>query len=251
MVQNSQHAGAASEPEFDEAAYREQQFALLPEEQRKLMRDLETKAAAAADHAEKKNLLNQLIAASEKNKLEYMACMYSLQIAELDNTPEAWTKTGDNFTETYSADTTNSPERHFMVHKAVESYQKALDFDTANVESKIRLGSAYMDEGAQVMQGVQILLSIVRSDPDNLKANFILGRYGIISGQYEKAVQRLTKVIQLDPRNFEAHLLLGEAYNALGQKDKAIEYYEKCKALADDPNFSAEIDAYIKKIKNS
>ncbi|MDX2003276.1 MAG: tetratricopeptide repeat protein [Chitinophagales bacterium] len=246
-----QNANTPHQSTFNLESYKQQQLAKLAAAQKDLFADLETKALNEKDATKKKALLNQLIIASEQNQLDVLACVYSKQISELDNSIDSWTKTGDNFTQTYSLDTSQSELKHYLLHEAIASYTAAQRLDTANVKTKIRLASAYMDGGEQVMEGVQILLGIVRDNPNNIDANFILGRYGIISGQYDKAVQRLTKVVELDPRNFEAHLLLGEAYFSLGQKEKAIEYYQKSKALINNPQFSAEIDAYIEKIKNS
>ena len=56
------------------------------------------------------------------------------------------------------------------------------------------------------MKGIQILLSVVRKDSNNMKAQTMLGIGGSISGQYDKAVERLQKVVKAQPDNLEEPL---------------------------------------------
>lgn len=100
--------------------------------------------------------------------------------------------------------------------------------------------------GGDVMQGVQRLLKVTGKDPDNVQANLMLGRLSVTSGQYDKAVDRLEKVVNREPDNTEALYFLAEAYKATGKKQQAIATFEKCKKLVNNPDFSKEIDQYIK-----
>lgn len=247
----SGHAGPAGETKaFDFAAYKESTLSKIAPDQKALINGLEEKATKENDKAAKKELLNQLIAVCEKNKLDAIACTYSKQIAQADNTAEAWIKTGDNYSETYGSDSISDSLRIYLAQNAQKCYQEALERKPEDTDTKIKLAGTYMD-GQQPMSGVSILLDIVRKDSNNIKAQFILGRYGIVSGQYDKAVLRLTRVTEIDPKNTDAWFLLAQAYSGLGKKDKAIESFEKCKKLVNDPQISAEIDNYIEKIKNS
>lgn len=245
------HTNGAETSSFDFAMYKEGLLNKLPSSEKATIKDLEAKVAKTDDLKAKKDLLNQLIEASEKNKLEAIACMYSRQIAEAENTAAAWDKTGDNFSETYGSDSITADVRPFLIQNAQESYQKALELAPNDTDTKIKLAGTYMDGGQQPMAGVSILLDIVKQDSNNVRAQFILGRYGIVSGQFDKAVVRLSKVTQLDPKNTDAWFYLGQAYSSLGQKEKAIESFEKCKSMMDDPEVQAQIDAFIEKIKNS
>ena len=240
---------ATHQPPFDFAAYKESAMAKVPADQKELIKNLEEKEGKATDKAEKKKLLNELIAASEKNKLDAIACNYSREIAKTENTVAAWVKTGDNFSETYGGETTNAGLRAYLIQGAQESYQKALDLQPENTDVKIGLATTFIDGQQQPMAGVTMLLDIVRKDSNNVKAQLILGRYGIVSGQYDKAIQRLTRVTVLEPKNTEAWFSLAQAYQGKGDNAKALEYFEKCKTLVNDPQFNAEIDSYINQIK--
>jgi tetratricopeptide (TPR) repeat protein len=76
----------------------------------------------------------------------------------------------------------------------------------------------------------------------------MLGRFGIVSGQFDKAIARLEKVLYLRPQNSEALLLLAEAYNSKGDKSKAIEFLERCKKTVSNPELKKEIENHIKNI---
>ena len=77
----------------------------------------------------------------------------------------------------------------------------------------------------------------------------ILGKLAIQSGQFDKAERRLAMVVSRQPDNTEAMYFLAEAYKGLGQKEKAVEWFEQCKKLVNNPDFSAEIDRYMQSMK--
>jgi lipopolysaccharide biosynthesis regulator YciM len=99
------------------------------------------------------------------------------------------------------------------------------------------------------MKGVTLLREITQNDSTNIPANIILGKLAIQSGQFDKAKKRLELVLSLRPDNTEAMYFLAEAYKGLGDKQKAIELFEKCKTLVKNPDFTREVDNYIKTFK--
>lgn len=98
----------------------------------------------------------------------------------------------------------------------------------------------------ETMQGVQKLLAITRENPKDLESNLMLAKMAIQSGQYDKSIDRLEKLLKIYPDNTEAMFFLGEAYKSSGQVEKAKEWFEKCKKIVNNPDFSKEIDDYIK-----
>lgn len=139
--------------------------------------------------------------------------------------------------------------KNYLNATAIESYKAAVAIDSTVTDNRLRLASAYMEGGAQPMQGVSILLDIVKKDSTNVDALLMLGRFGIISGQYDKAIARLEKILYLQPQNSEALLMLAEAHNNLGHKDEALKLLEKCKKTVKSPELKSEIDKYIQSIK--
>ncbi len=240
---------------FDFGLYKETVFAGLEAAERQKIEKLEKELAGATADSQKLVLLNDLIMVYEQQNAQVVASVYSEEQARIIGTSAAWEKTGDNYVSVLYAMTQLPPDvTGFVVKSAQSSYQQAIALDEGNANARISLATTYLetpDDGTNpAMQGVKLLLDVVREDSANVRAQLILGRYGIISGQFDKAVQRLETVVSLDPQNTEALFFLGEAYNGLGNKAKAIENFEKCKRMVNDPEFSAQLDAYIAKLTN-
>ena len=99
------------------------------------------------------------------------------------------------------------------------------------------------------MKGIQLLLSVVRKDSANMKAQMVLGIGGVISRQYNKAIERLLKVAKAEPGNLEAISWLADAYAATGDNSNAISWYQYSKKLVNNAEFSKEVDERIKALK--
>lgn len=240
---------------FNYGLYREALIAKMDAVARQDIDKLEKQLDQASTEEEKTAAYNALIAFYEKQSAHVVAAVYSRELAEMKNDAKVWEKTGDNFLSVLYGVQLPPEVQLFLMGNARESYQRSLEMDADNVDASISLATTYL-EGPQdgtntPMQGVSILLGIVEKDPNNVRAQLILGRYGIVSGQFDKAIERLEKVVALDSNNTEAYFFLGEAHKGSGDKAKAIEYFEKCKTLVDDPQFKQQINAYIEELKNS
>jgi tetratricopeptide (TPR) repeat protein len=244
---NTQSAVAAENHEhsdFDIATYKVGKISNLPE-------DIQNQIKALEKESSSKEALLQLNELYIQNKIPLLACETIKAIAENSGNDVDWNKAGDAYMALSMIEEKDAALAHYAMEAAISAYKQATEINPENTDYKISLASAIMKLGEEVMQGVQILLGIIENNPDHIPANLILGRYGIVSGQYDKAIQRLEKVVKLDPTNTEAYFYLAEAYNGIGRKQDAIETFEQCKKLVNDPGFSAEIDNYIQKIKNS
>jgi len=190
----------------------------------------------------------ELIGEYQKMDKPLAIAYYSIKLAEKENKEDAFVGAGDYNTMLMQT-APDEKARNFLSANAVSCYQKAVDLDSNNTNNKIRLAGAFMESGGAPMQGVSILLEIVRKDSANVDAQLMLGRFGIISGQFDKAIARLEKILYLRPQNSEALLLLAEAYNGQGNKTKAIELLERCKRTVTEPAAKKEIEKYIQSIK--
>jgi predicted Zn-dependent protease len=140
--------------------------------------------------------------------------------------------------------------------EAISLFEKALVLNPEDDNLKIGLGSSYIFGGksrngdaAETMKGIQTLLSVVRKDSTNMKAQMVLGIGGLVSGQLEKAIPRLEKVVQAQPSNIEAISFLADGYGAIGKKDEAIKLYNQTKKMVNNPKYSLEVDEHIKNLK--
>ena len=138
----------------------------------------------------------------------------------------------------------------WQTQQAILLFNKALQLNPANADLKIGLGSAYVfgsqsGDAQQTMQGIQQLLSVVREDSNNMKAQFVLGVGSAVSGQYNKAIERFTKVVTAEPTNVEAIAFLADTYAATGNKNEAVKWYNVSKKLVNNSSYSKEVDKRI------
>ncbi|NHA06719.1 tetratricopeptide repeat protein [Mucilaginibacter sp. HC2] len=176
------------------------------------------------------------------------AAFYYQALARKENKLEDWLNAGNRFNDAYklTQDTLLQPA---FVTNAVEAFQSALKLKPESLEGKTGLGVAYVNGGAGPMQGIALLLEVVKKDPNNWNANLNLGMFAMKSGQYEKAVGRF-KTLIAQKQELEPTFYLAESYKQLGMKKEAIDAYQKCKEMMPDPVFGQRIDEYIKELKN-
>ena len=130
---------------------------------------------------------------------------------------------------------------------AFNTLQKAIELDTNNIDNKVNMAAMLMEGRKQVMDGVPILLSIVKKSPNHLKANFILAKFAVISGQNDKAIARLEKLITLYPDYTDAYLVMAKAYTAKGDMMKAKATLQTCQKHLKDAQAKAEVQQMIEK----
>jgi tetratricopeptide (TPR) repeat protein len=175
------------------------------------------------------------------------AAFYNELIAGKESTYSNWLKTGDRFTDAYQG-TTDTLLQPGLIQKAILAYQKALDINSKSLDAKTGLGIAYVNGNSNAMQGIQLLLAVVKEAPKNIKANMNLGLFAMKSGQFDKAVPRFKTVIAQKP-DPEAWFYLASSYESLGLKDEAVMAYLKSKELAADPSLGQFVDRKIKELK--
>ncbi|SDI61604.1 tetratricopeptide repeat protein [Mucilaginibacter sp. P25] len=176
------------------------------------------------------------------------AAFYYQALARKENKVQDWINAGNRFNDAYklTQDTLFQPA---FVNDAAEAFQNALKLQPENLEGKTGLGIAYVNGAAGPMQGIALLLEVVKKDPKNWNANLNLGMFAMKSGQYEKAVSRF-KTLLAQKQELEPTFYLAESYKQLGMKKEAIDAYQKCKEMMPDPVFSQRIDGYIKELNN-
>ena len=183
----------------------------------------------------------------EKQQYNFAAYYHSLK-AEITPLASNWEVAGDRQISVSSNAAYDVAFNEMLYEEALISYQKAIDLDSSNLELQVKLGSAIVDRSPQPMQGITLLLGVIEQDSMHINGNLALGKFGIISGQYDKAVIRLEKVLSLQPENAEALFLSGEAYSNLGMNEKAISCFSKCKEIVENEDLKKEIDAYLQQL---
>jgi len=218
--------------------------------------DLEGKLKNATDDAAKLALQKQLAKHWDDVNQAAPAAFYYQAIARKENTFADWLITGNHFNDAFKFTQDTAVQPSFVVN-AIESFKNAVKQKPESLDAKTGLGVAYVNQtslgitdpdGGSPMQGIMLLLDVVKQDPNNRNANLSLGMFAMKSGQYQKAVQRFKTVIAQKPE-VEPYFYLAESYKQLGMKKEAIDAYQRCREMMPDSAFDQRIDAYIKELK--
>jgi predicted Zn-dependent protease len=125
---------------------------------------------------------------------------------------------------------------------------KALEGKPEDLDLKADWAHALVQSSPAPMQGVQVLLEIIRQQPKHLKAHSHLAKLAIESGQFPKAIARFKNLLKWYPGLGSAYLGLGEAYFRNGNKDSAVIYLQQYRGLVEDPETQQQIDNYLSQI---
>ncbi len=175
------------------------------------------------------------------------AGFYYSEAAAIENTSNTYVLAGDYFRNEYRT-TGDSLRSDAFAEKATTAYKQALEINPSDLEAKTGLGACYVDASQNPMEGIQLLLSVVKENPEHINANLNLGLFSMRSGQYDKAIERFETVAKYRP-TAEIYAFIAESYEKVGDNTKAIQALEKVKEYVIDPSVINGIDEYIKTLK--
>lgn len=184
---------------------------------------------------------------SAGNRLPYV--YYSGEKAKLENTEKNLTFAAQSYLEALKS----VPEpsmRTWMANEAQSLFSMALKINPNNDSTKVGWGSTFIfgATGAP-MEGIMKIREVAEKDSSFMYAQFMLGYGGMVTGQYDKAAERLLKVVRAEPGNMEAVFLLGEAYERAGNKTEAVKWYNVGRGSVQNPELLKAIDEKIKSLQ--
>ena len=107
------------------------------------------------------------------------------------------------------------------------------------IRQAIELGVEHHQAG-RLSEAEQIYRRVLKAEPSNPDALYLLGVVAHQGGIHESAVQLIEEAIRLSPSNPHFHNDLGEAYRALRRPEEALTSYDK--ALAIKPDYADALD---------
>ena len=176
------------------------------------------------------------------------SALYAEVIATSESSLKNWLIAGNSFLKAFE-NTRDSLVQPVMLLKANTAFKSALAIDSTNNEGKTGLGVTIVNGMGAPMQGIAMLLAVVKDDPKNYKANIELGSFAIRSGQFDKAIVRLNNIISTIKATPDAYFYLATAYESLGKNKEAIDAYLNAKKLAANPTFTKFIDNKVAELK--
>lgn len=204
--------------------YRDKYFQGMSTSLKQELGKIEAKISSGGnDSLAKVNAFSELIAFYNKHQSLENSALAVYQKASLIKNPNSWLICGDNFMKLMLDQQVDSNVMNDLGKKAIASYESSINLDSNLIEAKLKLAECYMEIGGQPMKGVAILKGIVDRDQNNIPAQFLLAKFGLVSAQYDKVLTRTDKILSLQPQNVDARLMRIDANAQLGNKDKAIE----------------------------
>jgi len=192
------------------------------------------------------NVLKTLSQTWQKAGSKIIVAEYAHKIAEKTNKPADYALAGDKLVIAFE-NASDSNLSKSLADEAFDVLQHAIELDTNNIDNKVNLAAILMESRNQVMEGVPILKDAVKKMPEHLKANFILAKFAVVSGQYDKAITRLIMLNSKYPDYTDAYLVLAKAYTAKGEMMKAKATLQTCQKHLTDAQAKAEVQQMIEK----
>ena len=212
---------------------------------------LDVLISSSKDSLSKIQSYTNIIAFLNRNEHPELASLFVFRKADWIKNTNSWVLTGDNFINLLLYDSLDSKVINDVKQKAVYSYERAVSLDSNNIEAKLKLAQCYMEIQNEPMLGVQILLKIVEKDANQIDAQMLLAKFGLISGQFEKVAPRLEKILSLQPDNIQALLMKADMYAQQGKKDETAKILNQViKMPKVSENLKEQLKIALKDIEN-
>lgn len=126
-------------------------------------------------------------------------------------------------------------------------YEEVLKENDALLDAKAKMAMTYITT-SEPMRGIQMLLSILQTNPNHELSLYNLGLLSMQRGAYDKAVHRFEHLLEVNPQHAEAYLLLAESYLNLGKTAEAKAALQRALEQLKDPAAKAQIEQAIKEL---
>lgn len=175
------------------------------------------------------------------------SALYLEMVAQQEKTLDSWLASGEKLMKAFD-NSRDSTLLQPLLQKANASYSAAVALDSTNLDAKTGLGITIVNGMGMPMQGIAMLMDVVKKDPKNLKANMSLGVFAIKSGQFDKAIARFNDIIAIKPTP-DAYFYQATSYESLGKNKEAIDAYLQSKKLAGNLTLSKFIDRKVAELQ--
>ncbi len=174
----------------------------------------------------------------DSNKLYAYAGVLSEKLANIQHSAYRYFMASRYFLmETYSH---LNPENELMfIKKSKNNLEKSLEINPDNLDAKVDLAICIYninkiqppENMADNMKPIQLLVSVVETNPNHVDALYYLGKLAIEGDKLDKAIERFKKLVSLQPQNPEFYLELSKIYEMKGNKIEAKEWADKARNL--------------------
>ena len=215
-----------------------------------LLNQIEAKISDANDSLSAVSALTAGIEEYTRLQAPEIASLLIFKKADYIKNTNSWELTGNNFLSLLSDPRLDTHLVNDVSKHAIQSFEKSIALDSNNVGSKMKLAQCFIELSNKPMDGVQLLLGIVKKNPKNIDAQLLLAKFGLVSGQIEKVNQRLENVLSLYPLNTEALLMRAEVHARSNQFELAAKDLSTVKNNSKTPQpMKEQLEVAIKDLK--
>ncbi|WP_299455700.1 tetratricopeptide repeat protein [uncultured Microscilla sp.] len=208
-------------------------------------------AISSSTNKEKKIIFADSIANLFKSANQFdSVAFYKAKISEWKPSINSWMQAGNAYL--FAARfALNQAKVEKSVQNARGYFNQVLKQKEDFLDAKAQMAQTYLmvPNKQNPMQGVQMLLQVIKKDPNNQLALFILGERSMQVRKYDKAIERFEKLLSLNPKNENAQYYLGMAYVETGKKLKALEIFKNIEKVSTDSAKVAGARSYLQQLK--
>ncbi len=135
-----------------------------------------------------------------------------------------------------------------LVYGARYCYSKAEELKPGDLDARIGTAAVLVSGSSSPMEGIMMLRELDAQYPENPAVNMELGKFSVMSGQYDKAIERFSGVLQKDSLNLQARYMIAQAYLGLQDTSRAVTELNNLKMLTTDPTLVDQVDKEIKNL---
>lgn len=163
-----------------------------------LVQRVDSLKAAIADQtgvrkrAAQRELVNAYVGAGHLGQ----AALVQKQIAEANDAPEAWRRTGDLLYSWMEALGGNQSAGRAVAEHVVSAYQRVLDQQPDNLDVRTDMATAML-QTSNPMRGVQEINRVLEKDPDHFQARFNKGIMLTMIGRTDDAIKEFERVKEI------------------------------------------------------
>ncbi len=119
--------------------------------------------------------------------------------------------------------------------QAIEDLARVLKLDSTNLRAQHLLADVYLDDYQSAL-ALAVLTRASNLNPDSIGTKLKLSEFQLILKQYDQALQTLADIMKINPGNPEALFMLGMVYRDQGKTDLAIGAFQS--AVERNPDMS-------------
>lgn len=117
--------------------------------------------------------------------------------------------------------------------EAIQDLQKALSFDSTNVQFLHALADAYLDY-YKSREALETLEKTARFHPQRIPTLLKLSEFQLILKKYDESMRTIDRILRLDPQNADAYLMFGLNFKEKKDTVRAINSFQKSVELNPD-----------------